>query len=182
MNVPINKPNLAGKERYYIAECVKNGHLSGNDPFTQKCQMFLESHYGFRKCLLTTFCTDAFEMCTFLLNIQPINEVIFPSYAFVSIALQFIRQRVKTIFVDSRPVIPKYSSNNGYIFYLLFSSLDIRSFFIKKMKEQRCSYMFYYLSHYKSKYYRRLKIQTAVWIPLFGCLFLMIYRKSGLIT
>ncbi len=102
MNIPFNKPYLAGKELYYIGESVKNGHLSGNGVFTKKCQEFFENRYGFKKCLLTTSCTDALEMCALLLDIKPGDEVIVPSYAFVSTALPFTRQGAKIIFADSR--------------------------------------------------------------------------------
>jgi len=106
MNIPFNKPYLAGKELYYIAESIKNGHLSGNGVFTKKCQEFFESRYGFRKCLLTTSCTDALEMCAILLDIQPGDEVIVPSYGFVSTALPFTRQGARIVFADSRPDRP----------------------------------------------------------------------------
>ncbi len=106
MNIPFNKPYLAGKELHYIAESINNGHISGNGVFTKKCQLFLENRYGFRKCLLTTSCTDALEMCAMLLDIKPGDEVIVPSYAFVSTALAFTRQGAKIVFADSRPDRP----------------------------------------------------------------------------
>lgn len=106
MNIPFNKPYLAGKELHYIAESINNGHISGNGVFTKKCQLFLENRYGFRKCLLTTSCTDALEMCAMLLDIKPGDEVIVPSYAFVSTALAFTRQGAKIVFADSRPDHP----------------------------------------------------------------------------
>jgi dTDP-4-amino-4,6-dideoxygalactose transaminase len=106
MNIPFNKPYLAGKELFYIAESVRTGHLSGNGVFTKKCQDFFEKRYCFRKCLLTTSCTDALEMCALLLDIKPGDEVIVPSYAFVSTALPFTRQGAKIVFADSRPDRP----------------------------------------------------------------------------
>jgi len=355
MNIPFNKPYLAGKELYYIGESVRNGHLSGNGVFTKKCQEFFENRYGFKKCLLTTSCTDALEMCALLLDIKPGDEVIVPSYAFVSTALPFTRQGAKIIFADSRsdrpgvdetsieelitpktkaivvlhyagvasdmdiimeiagkynifvvedaahaiesfykgrplggighlgafsfhetkniqcgegglliinderftkraeiiwekgtnraaffrgeidkygwvdtgssflpsdmiaaflygqlenldkiqqrrlsiwnryydtlkkyedlgivtlPVIPKFASNNGHIFYLLFSSLGRRSYFIRKMKERGCACSFHYLSLHRSEYYRNLHdgrelvnadryMDTLVRLPIF---------------
>jgi len=355
MNIPFNKPYLAGKELYYIGESVRNGHLSGNGVFTKKCQEFFENRYGFKKCLLTTSCTDALEMCALLLDIKPGDEVIVPSYAFVSTALPFTRQGAKIIFADNRsdrpgvdetsieelitpktkaivvlhyagvacdmdiimeiagkynifvvedaahaiesfykgrplggighlgafsfhetkniqcgegglliinderftkraeiiwekgtnraaffrgeidkygwvdtgssflpsdmiaaflygqlenldkiqqrrlsiwnryydtlkkyedlgivtlPVIPKFASNNGHIFYLLFSSLGRRSYFIRKMKERGCACSFHYLSLHRSEYYRNLHdgrelvnadryMDTLVRLPIF---------------
>lgn len=82
-------------------QAVYNGKLSGNGEFTKKCQNFFEEKYGFKKCLLTTSCTDALEMAAILCNIQPGDEVIVPSYTFVSSALAFVRQGAKIVFADS---------------------------------------------------------------------------------
>ena len=82
-------------------QAVNNGKLSGNGEFTIKCQSFFEEKYGFKKCLLTTSCTDALEMAAILCNIQPGDEVIVPSYTFVSSALAFVRQGAKIVFADS---------------------------------------------------------------------------------
>ena len=100
--IPFNKPYLTGKETQYIEQAVRCGKISGNGIFTQKCQNFFEDKYGFKKCLLTTSCTDALEMCAILCNIQPGDEVIIPSYTFVSTALAFVRQGAKIVFADSR--------------------------------------------------------------------------------
>jgi dTDP-4-amino-4,6-dideoxygalactose transaminase len=100
--IPFNKPYLTGKETLYIEQAVRSGKISGNGMFTQKCQKYFEGRYGFRKALLTTSCTDALEMCALLANIQPGDEVIVPSYTFVSSALAFVRQGAKIIFADSR--------------------------------------------------------------------------------
>ena len=99
--IPFNKPHLTGKETEYIREAVSLGKLSGNGAFTKKCQTFLEERYGFRKCLLTTSCTDALEMCALLCDLQPGDEVIIPSYTFVSTALAFVRVGAKVVFADS---------------------------------------------------------------------------------
>ena len=86
---------------HYIYQAVYSGKISGNGLFTQKCQQFFQDQYGFKKALLTTSCTDALEMCALLANIQPGDEVIMPSYTFVSTALAFVRQGAKIIFADS---------------------------------------------------------------------------------
>ena len=101
MNIPFNKPHLTGKEAHYMYQAVAEGKLSGNGAFTKKCQQFFEERYGFKKCLLTTSCTDALEMATILCDIQPGDEVIVPSYTFVSSALAFVRAGAKIIFADS---------------------------------------------------------------------------------
>jgi dTDP-4-amino-4,6-dideoxygalactose transaminase len=101
MKIPFNKPYLTGKETQYIEDAVKSGKISGNGIFTQKCQSFFEKKYGFKKVLLTTSCTDALEMCAILANIKPGDEVIIPSFTFVSTALAFVRQGAKIIFADS---------------------------------------------------------------------------------
>lgn len=106
MRIPFNKPWLAGDEMKYIRQAVEGGHLSGNGPFTQRCHRFFEERYHFKKVLLTTSCTDALEMCALLLDIQPGDEVIVPSYTFVSTALAFVRQGATIVFADSRPDHP----------------------------------------------------------------------------
>jgi len=99
--IPFNKPYLTGKELLYIEEAVNTGKISGNGLFTQKCQTFFEKQYGFKKTLLTTSCTDALEMAAILANIKEGDEVIMPSYTFVSTALAFVRQGAKIVFADS---------------------------------------------------------------------------------
>ena len=101
MNIPFNKPHLTGKEAHYMYQAVAEGKLSGNGAFTKKCQQFFEDRYGFKKCLLTTSCTDALEMAAILCNIQLGDEVIVPSYTFVSSALAFVRAGAKIVFADS---------------------------------------------------------------------------------
>lgn len=99
--IPFNKPFLTGKEAHYMYQAVYAGKLSGNGVFTKKCQEFFEKRYGFKKCLMTTSCTDALEMAAILCDVQPGDEVIVPSYTFVSSALAFVRQGAKIVFADS---------------------------------------------------------------------------------
>ena len=101
MHIPFNKPHLTGKEAHYMYQAVYNGKLSGNGEFTKKCQRFFEERYGFKKCLLTTSGTDALEMCAMLCDLKPGDEVIIPSYTFVSTALAFLREGAKVVFADS---------------------------------------------------------------------------------
>jgi dTDP-4-amino-4,6-dideoxygalactose transaminase len=101
MYIPFNIPHLTGKEAHYMYQAVYNGKLSGNGEFTKRCQRFFEEKYGFKKCLLTTSCTDALEMAAILCDIHPGDEVIVPSYTFVSSALAFVRQGAKIVFADS---------------------------------------------------------------------------------
>ncbi len=99
---PFNKPYLTGKEAHYMYDAVHIGKLSGNGKYTQKCQNWFEKNYGFGKCLLTTSCTDALEMAALLIDIQPGDEIILPSYTFVSTANAFVLRGAKLIFADSR--------------------------------------------------------------------------------
>lgn len=101
MNILFNKPHLTGKEAHYMYQAVLDGKLSGNGLFTKKCQQFFEERYGFKKCLLTTSGTDALEMCAMLCDLKPGDEVIVPSYTFVSTALAFLREGAKVVFADS---------------------------------------------------------------------------------
>lgn len=100
--IPFNKPYLTGKEAHYMYDAVYTGKISGNGKYTQLCQAFLKERYGFGKCLLTTSCTDALEMAAILINIQPGDEVIMPSYTFVSTANAFILRGAVIVFADSR--------------------------------------------------------------------------------
>ena len=98
---PFNKPYLTGQETEYIEDAVASGKISGNGKYTQLCQDFFETNYGFGKCLLTTSCTDALEMAAILANIQPGDEVIMPSYTFVSTANAFVLRGAQIVFADS---------------------------------------------------------------------------------
>lgn len=93
---------MTGMETEYIRQAVEGGKISGNGEFTHRCQNFFERRYGFKKCLLTTSGTDALEMAAILTGVGPGDEVIVPSYTFVSTALAFIRCGAKVVFADSR--------------------------------------------------------------------------------
>lgn len=101
MKVPFNKPCFIGKELDYISQAVKFGKISGDGLFTKKCHDFFESNYGFKKVLLTTSCTDALEMAAILLDIKDGDEVIVPSFTFVSTANAFVLRGAKIVFADS---------------------------------------------------------------------------------
>ena len=100
-HIGFNRPYLTGKETEYINDAVSSGKISGNGKYTHMCQDFFEKHYGFGKCLLTTSCTDALEMAAILINIQPGDEVIMPSYTFVSTANAFVLRGATIVFADS---------------------------------------------------------------------------------
>ena len=101
MHITFNKPFFSGHEIKYIQDALSVGKISGNGKYTKLCQTFLEERYGFKKALLTTSCTDALEMCAILADIKPGDEVIVPSYTFVSTAIAFIRQGADVVFADS---------------------------------------------------------------------------------
>jgi dTDP-4-amino-4,6-dideoxygalactose transaminase len=109
--IPFNKPYLTGKELIYIQKAIDSGKISGDGMYTKKCQSFFESHYGFQKCLLTTSCTDALELAALLLNIQQGDEIIMPSFTFVSTANAFVLRGAKIVFVDSRQDHPGLNEN-----------------------------------------------------------------------
>ncbi len=109
--IPFNKPFLTGKEAHYMYEAVYTGKLSGNGKFTKLCQKFFEEKYGFKKALMTTSCTDALEMAAILCDVQPGDEVIVPSYTFVSSALAFVRQGAKIVFADSMSSNPNIDAD-----------------------------------------------------------------------
>ena len=104
--IPFNKPYLTGNETKYIEQAVLSGKISGNGEFTKKCHEFFVSRFGFRKVLLTTSCTDALEMAAILLDIKPGDEVIIPSFTFVSTANAFVLRGARIVFADSNPQNP----------------------------------------------------------------------------
>lgn len=99
--IPFNKPYLHGRELVYIAQAVASGKISGDGIFSKKCHSFFEEKFGFTKALLTTSCTDALEMCALLLKIREGDEVIVPSFTFVSSANAFALRGAKLVFADS---------------------------------------------------------------------------------
>jgi dTDP-4-amino-4,6-dideoxygalactose transaminase len=103
MRIPFNKPFIAGKELFYIAKAVANGNISGDGPFTQQCAALLERQFGIPKVLLTPSCTAALEMAAMLCDLQPGDEVILPSFTFVSTANAVVRLGAQPVFVDVRP-------------------------------------------------------------------------------
>jgi len=111
MKIPFNKPYLTGKEVHYLYEAVHSGKISGNGMFTRKCQEFFQQKYGFKKCLLTTSCTDALEMAALLIDIKNGDEVILPSYTFVSTANAFLLRGARLIFADCEEGIPNLDVN-----------------------------------------------------------------------
>ncbi|MFT3795395.1 dTDP-4-amino-4,6-dideoxygalactose transaminase [Flavobacterium sp.] len=109
--IPFNKPHLTGKETHYMYDAVSTGKISGNGKYTKMCQEFFEKQYGFEKCLLTTSCTDALEMAALLINIEPGDEVIMPSYTFVSTSNAFILRGATIIFADSETDNPNLDAS-----------------------------------------------------------------------
>ncbi len=112
LDIPFNKPFITGNELEYIKDAVDYGHISGNGKYTKLTQQFFERQFGFKKCLLTTSCTDALEMCAILLDIQPGDEVIMPSYTFVSTANAFELRGATIRFADSRKDHPGIDENS----------------------------------------------------------------------
>ncbi|MHC4831036.1 MAG: dTDP-4-amino-4,6-dideoxygalactose transaminase [Planctomycetota bacterium] len=100
--IPFNKPFIVGKELYYVSQAVLSGHLAGNGGFTKRCQAWLEQHTGVTRALLTHSCTAALEMAALIYDIGPGDEVIMPSYTFVSTANAFVLRGAKPRFVDVR--------------------------------------------------------------------------------
>ena len=111
MTIPFNKPYLTGNETQYIEDAVKSGHISGNGKYTKMCQQFFEDKFGFKKSLLTTSCTDALEMAAILINLKEGDEVIMPSYTFVSTSNAFVLRGAKIVFADSMPNHPNIDAS-----------------------------------------------------------------------
>jgi len=109
--IDFNRPYITGKEENYIIDAVRNKKLSGNGKYTKLCQSFFETQYNVNKVLLTTSCTDALEMSAILCDIKEGDEVIVPSYTFVSSALAFVRERATIVFADSQPNHPNIDAS-----------------------------------------------------------------------
>ncbi len=99
--IPFNRPCFVGHEQKYISEAIASGQISGDGKFTKKCHAFLERKLGVRKAFLTTSCTHALEMAAILLNIKPGDEVILPSFTFVSTANAFVLRGAKPVLLTS---------------------------------------------------------------------------------
>jgi dTDP-4-amino-4,6-dideoxygalactose transaminase len=100
--IPFNRPCFVGREQSYIAEAVAQGHISGDGFYTRRCNEFLEQQLGVRKALLTTSCTHALELAALLLDLEPGDEVIMPSFTFVSTANAFVLRGATPVFGDIR--------------------------------------------------------------------------------
>lgn len=103
IRVDFNKPSLMGSEMDYIQEAIQRRHISGDGPFTKRCQEYLQQALGIPRALLATNCTHALEMAALLLDIQPGDEVIVPSFTFVSTINAFVLRGAKPVFIDIRP-------------------------------------------------------------------------------
>src|SRR5690349_4623405 len=100
--IPFNRPFCTGREHEYMAHALTTGHVSGDGFYTKRCHAFLEQSLGVSKALLTTSCTHALEMAALLLDIQPGDEVIVPSFTFVSTVNAFVLRGARPVFVDIR--------------------------------------------------------------------------------
>src|SRR5437764_11364708 len=101
--IPFNRSSLLGDEQRYIAEAMAIGQVAGDQTFTRKCHALLEGELGVKRALLTTSCTHALEMAALLLDIHPGDEVIGPSFTFVSTANAFVLRGARPVFLDIRP-------------------------------------------------------------------------------
>src|SRR5258706_13001567 len=102
-HIPFNSPAFVGNEKQYLAQAIANMHISGDGEYTKRCHNYLEQTLGVAKALLTTSCTHALEMSALLLEIQPGDEVIVPSFTFVSSVNAFVLRGAQPIFADIRP-------------------------------------------------------------------------------
>jgi dTDP-4-amino-4,6-dideoxygalactose transaminase len=103
IRIPFNKPAIVGSELTYVGQAVAGGHASGDGPFTRRAQAMLEDSFDARRVLLTTSCTAALELAALLCDLRPGDEVIVPSYTFVSTVNAFVLRGAKPVFVDVRP-------------------------------------------------------------------------------
>src|SRR3984893_7127432 len=103
IRIPFNKPSVVGSELIYVGQAVAAGHASGDGPFTRRAQAMLETCFDANRVLLTTSCTSALELAALLCDLQPGDEVIVPSYTFVSTANAFVLRGARPVFVDIRP-------------------------------------------------------------------------------
>ena len=109
--IPFNKPYLTGRELKYLEKVVKGKHFSGNGEFTKKCSAFFTKQFNLKNNFITTSCTDALEMAAILTGIKPGDEIILPSYTFVSTANAFLLRGAKLVFCDSKPNHPNIDEN-----------------------------------------------------------------------
>jgi dTDP-4-amino-4,6-dideoxygalactose transaminase len=169
--IPFNRPTLTGNELHYIKQTLEAGHISGDGFFSQKCSEFLEKQFGCKKALLTPSCTDAMEIAAILMDLKEGDEVILPSFAFVTTANAFHLRGARPVFVDIRafipcaassttvnlwavaivlskirlPIIPSDCQPNFHMFYVLFNSEKIRNSVIKELRKNGILAVFHYL-------------------------------------
>ncbi len=110
--INFNQPYIACNQVKYIKEALENNHISGDGPFTKKCNLHLEKYFGVKKALITTSCTHALEMSAILLDLKDGDEVIVPSFTFVSTPNAFILRGAKPVFIDIRPDTLNMDENN----------------------------------------------------------------------
>ena len=110
--INFNQPYIARNQEKYIKESLENYHISGDGPFTKKCNLHLENYFGVKKALITTSCTHALEMSAILLDLKEGDEVIVPSFTFVSTPNAFILRGAKPVFIDIRPDTLNMDENN----------------------------------------------------------------------
>ncbi len=103
MSIPFNKPPYTGNEERYVLEAMRSGKMSGDGPYTRKCHEWFEQNLGCARALLTPSCTHALELAAILIDTQPGDEIIMPSYTFVSTANAFVLRGARIVFVDIRP-------------------------------------------------------------------------------
>src|SRR5512135_3672663 len=111
MKIPFNRADVVGRELDHVAEAIRAGHISGDGPFTKRCQKLLEEGLAVPKVLLTTSCTHALEMSALLLDLKPGDEVIVPSFTFVSTANAFCLRGARVVFVDIHPTTLNMDEN-----------------------------------------------------------------------
>ena len=137
MTIPFYKPHVFGNEITYVQEVINSNKLSGDGLFTKKASIFFEEKYGINRVLLTTSCTDALEMAAILLDIKQGDEVIMPSFTFVSTANAFVLRGAKIIFADSSDNSPNISPacvksliTKRTFFFLIYFFIDFNSWTI----------------------------------------------------
>src|SRR5438477_8214452 len=146
MTIPFNKPFMTGKELWYVSQAHAKGHLAGDGAFAKQCSSWLEQRTGSRSALLTHSCTAALEMAAMLVDTQPGDEIIMPSYTFVSTANAFVLRGGIPVFVDIRPdtlnidetqIEPAITERTKAIIAVHYAGVDCEMSAILELAERR---------------------------------------------
>ncbi|MFT4536361.1 MAG: dTDP-4-amino-4,6-dideoxygalactose transaminase [Saprospiraceae bacterium] len=163
MGIPFNSPHVFGEENTHVQDVIANGNIAGNGKYTRECHDFFKSELGFKHCLLTNSCTAALEMAAILLDIKPGDEVIVPSYGYVTTANAFVLRGAKLVFADASKDSPNIDTsllpslitdNTKAIVVMHYGGVAINMDFVMELANSRNIFVVEDAAHCIDAYYK----------------------------